>query len=434
MKIRKVVIVGGGSYLWTPRSVANMALTPVFHGAEVVLVDISRERADEIAGVMNRVVARAYPESGICCRGEVDLEQALPGAQLVFTCYQNLGKKTESTANEIGHRFGAHENAFSAGPGMVLYLAAQGPVMIDLVQRMRTHCPDALLLNCSNPMPALCMVAIKAGWPARQVMGVDGVIAWNRLAMARFLKVPQESLTFRTAGTNHLTFLTDLKSDGKEVTELLTQRAAEQPWLDVWCWGRSETEVNIYHALGHLPMPGHASDLLPQLAGAMLPPDPVSAAEAPLDNRVEYTPAFVGILHDYAAGKVVDWTPPTHSDEPFTSLDALSQVEHGRLSSGHMMNQGAIPNLPDWAVLELELYCDARGLTPLAAPPYPDLIAEIVRRHQVTFEMAARGVVNHDASLLRQAIQLCPSGDYWRSANAILAEGRAAFGERIVPC
>lgn len=433
MKVNKVVIVGGGSYLWTPRSVAHMALTPVFQGAEIVLVDVSRERAAEIADVMNRVLARAYPDSGIRCRGEIDLDQALPGAQLVFTCYQNLGKKTESTATEIGRRFGAHENAFSAGPGMVLYLAVQGPVMVNLVQRMRRHCPEALLLNCSNPLPALCMVAIKAGWPARRVMGVDGVIDWNRLAMARFLKVPKDSLTFRTAGTNHLTFLADLKCDGKDVSELLAKRAEEQPWLDLWCWGRSESEVNIYKATGYLPCPGHASDLMPHLAGAMLPPDPVSSAEAPIDNRVEYTPEFVDILKDYAAGKEVAWSPPTHIDEPFTSLDALSKVNQGRLCSGQMMNQGAIPNLPDWAVLELELYVDARGFTPLAAPAYPDLIAEIVRRQQVTFELAARGVVENNVTYLRQAIQLCPFGDYWKQADAILAEGRNAFGTAYVP-
>ncbi len=433
MKLRKVVIVGGGSYLWAPRSVASMALVSAFKGAEIVLMDISRERADEVAQVINGMLARAYPASGITCRGEVNLDACLPGADLVFSCFQNLGKTTEKKADAIAQRYGAKENSFSAGPGMVLYLAVQGPVMVDLVRRMRQHCPDALLLNCANPMPALCMVAIKAGWPARQVMGVDGVIDWNRLALARFLKVAKESVTFRTAGTNHLTFAVDPKVDGRDASARLAQRAEEQPWLDIWCWGRSETEVNIYKATGCLALPGHASDLMPTLAGAMLPPDPASIAESPLDNRVEYTAEFPALLKAYAAGASVAWAPPTESIEPFLSLSALDKVDQGRLTSGHMMNDGAIPNLPEWAVLELELYVDARGLTPLAAPAYPDLIAETVRRQQVTFEMAARGVVEGNVTLLKQAIQLVPFGDYWRTAENILAEGRDAFGPEFIP-
>jgi hypothetical protein len=76
---------------------------------------------------------------------------------------------------------------------------------------------------------------------------------------------------------------------------------------------------------------------------------------------------------------------------------------------------------------------DRRGVSPMRHDPLPELVAEVVRRHQVTFEMAARAATQHDISLLETSIQLCPFGDYMRPARDILGDARKEFGVDMFP-
>ena len=76
---------------------------------------------------------------------------------------------------------------------------------------------------------------------------------------------------------------------------------------------------------------------------------------------------------------------------------------------------------------------DRRGFSPMRHDPLPELYAEVVRRHQVTFEMAARAAVTGDLTLLEQSIQLCPFGDYMRPARQIINDAREEFAATLFP-
>jgi alpha-galactosidase/6-phospho-beta-glucosidase family protein len=136
----------------------------------------------------------------------------------------------------------------------------------------------------------------------------------------------------------------------------------------------------------------------------------------------------MSLLGRYIEGDDSAWTPPRKRLTPFTWLDALAGDTSESHFSVNMTNAGAVSNLPDWAVLDLECHIDIRGVAPIASEPLPELIAEVVRRHQVVFEMSARAAIMRDRALLEQAIQLCPFGDYMQAAGGIVDEAKAAFG------
>ncbi len=62
----------------------------------------------------------------------------------------------------------------------------------------------------------------------------------------------------------------------------------------------------------------------------------------------------------------------------------------------------------------------------------PEVIAEVTRRHQVTFKLAARAADTRDHDLLVQSIQLCPFDDYLTQVEPIVAGARAEFGEALI--
>ena len=430
---RRIAILGGASPLWSPRNIGYMATARSCQGAEVVLVDLSLERAQDMATVLTRMIQRAYPDARLAVRGAATLDEALPGADAVFTCYRNGSHDTEERINAIARQYGSQQSCFTAGPGACLYLAVQGPVLIDLVRRMQRCCPDAWLVNCSNPLPAMVMLAVKAGHHPRKVLGFCGALHWTRKLLARFLQVPPERLEFRIGGTNHCTFITEVYVDGRDAMPLLRQRGREQKYFDLGIWGQSSSEIRILNAIGWLCPGGHPTDILPTLHGDFLPREPgYSDPDEPMNNKLDYSPDFGRIVREYADGKRDDWAPPRQPDVPVSWLEALAGHGSERLFSINTTNLGAVPNLPDWTVPDLECYLDDRGVSPLVSPGLPEVIAETVRRHHVTFEIAARAVLARDGALLREALQLCPFGDYFESAESILRDARAVFGADLI--
>ena len=424
---RRIVIVGGGSMLWTPEKVGMMAVSQACREAEVVLVDIALEKAARMAELCTRMIARGYPGIGLRVTAAATLDEALPGADAVMTCYCNLGLQIEGKLNAIAQRYGSHQCCFTAGPGAMLYVCTQAPTMVRLVEAMQRHCPDAWLVNCSNPLPAMVMVAVKAGADPRRVLGFCGALHWSRTQLAGFLGVAPERVQFRIGGTNHCTFFTEVRVDGEDGYPLLRRRAREVGYLDLGCWGRSTTEIHFLETLGLLPCGGHATDIFPEIHGEWLPPLPTAPPKP--DGFAE---GFAERFQAYCMGNEVNWRPPAAADVPVTWLDALAGAPGDRLFSVNFTNFGAVPNLPDWSVPDLECHLDARGITPLASSPLPEHVAEVVRRHQMTFEMVARAAVTRDRDLLLRAIQLQPFGNYLESAERIVADARAEFGEELI--
>lgn len=426
-KYRHIVIFGGASAQWTPENVWKMGGSSSANDAEVVLVDIAHARAVQLAELCNRMIARQYPGSGLHVSAAQTLDEALPGAEVVFSCYCNLGLQVEGKLNAIAARYGSHQNCYTAGPGALLYVATQAPPMIALAQAMARLCPEAWLIDCSNPLPAMCMVAIKCGLDPRRVLGFCGALSWTREIMARFLDVAPERLDFRIGGTNHCTFITEIQLDGQDAYPLVRQRAQELGYLDLGCWGRTTMEINLLNAIGYLCPGGHPADIFPTITGEWIPP----GEDAP-PKPASYTGGLFERLEAYARGEDVTLVMPETREVPIAWLDALAGDTTEQRFSINYTNNGAVSNMPEWAVLDLECHLDSRGISPLSSPPLPAVIAEVTRRHQLTFEMAARAAVTRDHDLLVQAIQLCPYGDYLTTAEQIVAEAREEFGGELI--
>ena len=165
----------------------------------------------------------------------------------------------------------------------------------------------------------------------------------------------------------------------------------------------------------------------PRCAASRIPP----GADAP-PRPASYESNVLEALAAYARGEGAHPGLPEGREVPIAWLDALAGDRTEQRFSINFINDGVVSNMPAWAVLDLECQLDPRGVSPLAGPPLPAVIAEVTRRHQVTFDMAARAAVMHDHELLVQAIQLCPFGDYLTTAEAIIAEARAEFGKELI--
>ena len=80
---------------------------------------------------------------------------------------------------------------------------------------MRELCPDALLLNYTNPMSILTWAVYRA-FPQQKVVGLCHNVQYTARELASYLGVDRARLTYDCAGINHMTWFLKLTVDGKD--------------------------------------------------------------------------------------------------------------------------------------------------------------------------------------------------------------------------
>ncbi len=151
----RITVVGGGSYHWAPRLLADFANTPSLSDAHVVLHDLDGERMK----LMQDLGAQIASRRGIAMtvEAEGDRRRAVAGADFVITAFSVGGFDSMQHDIEIPQRFGIRQPiGDSVGPGGILRALRSVPVLLDIARDVEEVAPDAWLVNVTNPLTALC--------------------------------------------------------------------------------------------------------------------------------------------------------------------------------------------------------------------------------------------------------------------------------------
>src|SRR5450755_2443147 len=150
-----ITVVGGGSYHWAPRLLADFANTPSLNDAHVVLHDLDAERMM----LMQDLGAEIAKRRGIDLKveSEGDRRRALEGADYVISAFSVGGFDSMQHDIEIPQRYGIRQPiGDSVGPGGITRALRSIPVLLDIARDIESVAPDAWLVNVTNPLTALC--------------------------------------------------------------------------------------------------------------------------------------------------------------------------------------------------------------------------------------------------------------------------------------
>jgi alpha-galactosidase/6-phospho-beta-glucosidase family protein len=151
----RIVIVGGGSRQWTPKLLLDIARTESLSHAHVLLHDINPSRLpllERYAWVMKQEMA---PD--MTFEATTQLSKGLEGADFVIVTISTGGLDAMAHDLAIPKRYGIFQTVGdTVGPGGVLRALRNIPVLLGIAHEMERSCPDAWLLNLTNPMSALC--------------------------------------------------------------------------------------------------------------------------------------------------------------------------------------------------------------------------------------------------------------------------------------
>lgn len=218
----KIVTIGGGSS-YTPELVEGFIRRydqmPV---KELWLVDV--EEGQEKLDIVSKLAQRMVEKAGVPMKviPTLDRQKALKDADFVTTQMRvgllDARIKDERIPLSMG-MIGQETN----GAGGMFKALRTIPVILDIVKDMEVLCPDAWLINFTNPAGMVTEAIIRhTGF--KKTIGLCNVPIGMVHGVAKLLDVEPDRVTMEIQGSNHNIFATDFFLDGKSVFEEVLQK------------------------------------------------------------------------------------------------------------------------------------------------------------------------------------------------------------------
>src|SRR5947209_6654227 len=149
-----VTLIGAGSVEFTRILMADLVAFPELEGSTVTLHDIDPERLETAERICRYTIDTS--SANLAVRAELDRRAALDGADFVINEIQVGGFDATLRDFEIPKRYGLRQTiGDTIGVGGVFRGLRTIPVLIEIAEDMVEICPDAFLLNYTNPMAML---------------------------------------------------------------------------------------------------------------------------------------------------------------------------------------------------------------------------------------------------------------------------------------
>ncbi len=229
---------------------------------------------------------------------------ALEGADFVVNEIQVGGLEATMRDFEIPKRHGLRQTiGDTLGVGGVFRALRTIPVMLEIARDIHEVCPEAWLLNYTNPM-AMLMWALDAAGAHDRMVGLCHSVQNTHELLAEIVGVPEPEITFETAGVNHQAFVLRFERDGEDLYPLLDQAIERDPEG----LGR-RVRVELYRRFGHFPTESseHSAEYLPWF---MRHDDQIERFRIPID---EYIRRSLENIDEYKRTRERAWRPASRS-------------------------------------------------------------------------------------------------------------------------
>lgn len=374
-----------------PTMVNDIIHTPDLTGARLVLHDIDLDRltrAYRFASKLN--VAAGAP---VILDRTTDVGHAMDGADFVIVSAE-IGRFRHWREDfEIPNRHGARQiTGENGGPGAVFHSLRSIRTTLGICSDIERYCPDAFLVNLSNPMSRVTLAINRATKIANVGMCHEMPIGIHRLA--RLLRIDAQRIEARASGINHFTFFTEMYD--RETGEDLLVRVRELFSKRFYDYGPAVT-AGIRLAGHWWPTAALADQFYSPLVTHMvrrygLVPCSVDShigEYVPFARDVaDYHPVPVDIYEDVNRGteRLATWIAETRMPLPLHRLHhSLEEVvpiiaaiwtgAPTRVVAVNVANHGYLPDVADGAIVEVGATVDGDGIHPDTMEPLGEPLA-----------------------------------------------------------
>jgi 6-phospho-beta-glucosidase len=391
----KIAVVGGGS-TYTPELVQGFVTRedrlPV---EELVLLDIDRERLEVVGGLAGRMLDRAGWRGRLLLTGR--REEALDGASFVVVQLRVGGQAMRLADETLPLEFGCIGQE-TTGPGGFAKALRTVPVVLELAEETaRRAAPGAWFVDFTNPVGIVTQALLDHGH--RAIGLCNSAIGFQRRFAAHFGVAP-ERVELEHVGLNHLTWERAVKVDGVDrLPELLDGQAD-------WIAADVGVPAGLLRTLGAVP-----SYYLRYYYATSR----VLGEQRRNPSRAEQVMAIERELLELYRDPALDTKPEllerrggAFYSEAAAALIASLHAGTGDVQVVDVRNDGALPGLPDDAVVEVPARIDTTGARPLPLDPLAPELLGLVQQAKAYERLAVRAALSGDRTVALKALLANP--------------------------
>lgn len=389
----KVAFIGAGSVVFSRNLTGDILNYPEFKNASFSYMDIDTDRLAVGAGLCRKLGAAmgANPTIG----STTDRKKALDGADFVINMVQIGGFDSTLVDFEIPRKYGLNFTiADTTGPGGLFRALRTYPMLKGLCQDMTAVCPNATLLNYSNPMSMNMQTITRTS--AIKAVGLCHSVQGTFDQLMRYIDEDPHQIAFQCAGINHMAFYLRIEKNGVDLYPRLFEAMGKSE-----TYNTNKVRFEMMRRLGYFVT--ESSEHNAEYSPYFIPHGQGEIAKfaVPID---EYLRRCDGIVEEFDRMKKFAASDEP-SQPPKKSHEYGSTIIHSLVTGtpsvvyGNMPNRGSISNLPATAIAEVPTLVDRAGMqfTNVGELP-PQLVAYMnphITQHELFIRAAMEGRRDH---------------------------------------
>lgn len=420
----KLTMLGAGSG-FTPRLVSDVVQIEGNDRGEICLVDIDRKRLAAMHKFIHLILEK-HGKTKWKVTSSTKRREVMKNSDYIVSCIEVSGVDCVKFDNDIPLKYGVDQCiGDTIGPGGLFKGLRTIPVFLEVLRDAEELCPNALVLNYTNPMNMMTLAAGRSS--AMQVVGLCHSVQGTSHLLARRAGVKYEDLTWDCAGINHLAWVTTLERNGKDLYPKLMKMAREdlagKPSNPKDAGDLVRKDMMLHFGAFITESSGHLSEYLPYYR-----------------TRKKDLKRYCGPRYEGESGFYARYWPSWRKDVDASREEVLSgkrSIDEQRKKGwgrsweyaswiieahqknapyriyGNVMNKQGnvgplIGNLPHDGCVEVACMIDGNGINPTVYGDLPRQMAGICTSNMSMFDLAAQSAIEKSKELAAQALMLDP--------------------------
>ncbi|TKF60043.1 6-phospho-beta-glucosidase [Vibrio lentus] len=418
----KVVVIGGGSS-YTPELIEGLLNRhhelPI---SDLWLVDIEEgmDKAKVIADLTKRMIKKANCD--IAVHLTTDRQSALIDAD--FVCSQFRSGRLEARLRDeriaLKYRMIGQE---TNGLGGFSNACRTIPIALEIAKEMETLCPDAWLLNFTNPSGMVTEALIKHS--TIKTVGLCNVPVNMERGAAEMLGAERADITMQIAGLNHLVWARKVLHEGKDkLGEVIDQLLGGNDQMMPKNIPPFEWDGELIRSLNLVPCAYlryyyQSRDIL----------DKEFAASENSTNRADLVAKVEEQLLAIYQDPMLDTKPQLLEERggayySEAACELMSSIHNNKRSIMHVntRNNGAIQGLPDDCAVEVSSVITSSAILPLNVEPFDSDTLRLIQQMKEFETLTVKAAMTGDIAIAKRALILNPIVDSGSHIDEALQE------------
>jgi len=410
MKKHKFAFIGSGSLVFTMNLTRDILSFDAFKDAEFYLMDIHEGRLEYSRRAVEKLIKATGSKATV--KATTNRREALKDADGVLITILQGGVEVWRSDIEIPKEYGIDVCVGDTrGPSGIFRFLRTAPVMLDIIRDAEEVCPEAIVLNYTNPMAMLCAYLQKNSF--MNITGLCHSVQSSADILARWIGAPMSEITYKCAGVNHQSFYLEYKWNGKDAIPLIKEAILNRPEV------RNEEIVRneMFLQLGYFPTEtsGHSSEYVAWFRKRQ---DLIDKYCLPGTGFIPGEYAY--ILKEYLKAEKT-WESRFKEMLEDDAIDLERGEEYAAYIfnamfgdytpfefNGNIINNGIISNLPDEVCVEVPMLASRGLIRPFHCGPLPDNLAILVNATAQCEALAVKAAMEGNGESIYHAILFDP--------------------------